>query len=571
MKIEDVTGGKVKTGNTVYNMVEAKFGGVVVWPLNATVTYQVVSGTPYFVFYNEYEQMVYSADKLRADGSLHAKMFGDVRVLENGVVKQTLLSVELHLTLPSSSPFSIYDNSVYGQNLGTTETSQQSSSVYVSYETSFPINGGTLYQEANVRTVVSTDYGSWTTISDTPTGNPYSYHVAIGATQYTHQTSSDECSAAGGSTQLYFPSGTCYHLQAFNRTRTRTVTENCTYTATGSTIHAEPKPNQTETVPWIATIEDTPTVTIVSGDTTAFHFNASTLAVSIDSRGTTPGSQRSMTFRATNSNVTADVTVYQEANVATTTYVYDLSIVIDYNGNLPYTSGNYGVTGCSKRTPTTTYTSQAPPEIGYPQSTPSTISVENCTAHDGNDNPITSVSGEFGFALGVTQNGSSQRTVRVTITADADNTETATASKTQDAEPAQPYIAKAELLPFIANFNAGNFVNGKTYTMFTITGSHNTSSATLQDVWFKYKVNNSVDYSVRIGELQVSEQSSSDLPELIPYSGYTLPTFKAGETYGYNDTFRSGDTVYAWFTVGNKGIIDELDTYENNPYYISIT
>ena len=558
MKMEDVTGGQIKIGSTVYNMVEAKFGGVVVWPLNAAVTYQVVSGTPYFVFYNQNEQMVYSADKLKADGSLHAKMFGDVRVLENGVVKQTLPSVELHLTLPSASPFTIIGNSVYGNNLGTTETPQQSSAIYVNYETSFPINGGTLYQEANVRTVVDTDYGEWQTISDTPTGNPYDYHVDIDATQYTHRTSSDECSAAGGSTQLYFPSGTCYHLQAVNRTRTRTVTENCTYTATGSTIHAEPQQPQTETVPWIATIEDTPTVTIVSGDTTAFHLSTSTLAVTIDSRGRVSGSQRSMTFRATNSNVTADVTVYQEANVATTTYTYDLSIAIDYNGNLPYTSNTYVVTGRSKRTPTTRYTSGAPPETGNPQSTQSTVSVVNCTAHDGNNNPVTYVSGDFGFALSVTQNGSSQRTVNVTITADADNTKTASDSRTQEAQPAAPYISSAELRPFIATFNGGNFVNGHTYVMFDITGAYNVTSATLQSVNFLYKVNNGVEYTIPIGQLQVTQQSSSDMPELVPASGYTLPLFKANETYGYNDRFVSGDTVYVRFTVGDKGIIDTL-------------
>lgn len=557
--IDELIGMRFKQGNTTYEAVEIKFRDQVLWPIGTS--YTIV--TPVTWHWSQ-------GSMLYANGSNRVWFSADVLVTTGGTTT-TISDATLVPSLDLGTEYYI-DDSLYvkGYNLGTTETTQYNERVRLSYGTaSVQVS---VYQEANVRNVVSTDYGSWTTISDTPTGNPYDYHVDISATQYTHQTSSDECSAAGGSTQLFFPSGTCYHLQAVNRTRTRTVTEYCTYTATGSTVHTEPQPNETQTnIPWIATIEDTPAVTIVSGDTTAFHLNTSTFAVTIDSRGTITGSQRSMTFRATNSNVTADVTVYQEANVATTTYVYDLSIVIDYNGNLPYTSGNYGVTGCSKRTPTTTYTSQAPPEIGYPQSTPSTISVENCTAHDGNNNPITSVSGEFGFALGVTQNGSSQRTVRVTITADADNTETATASKTQDAEPAQPYIAKAELLPFIANFNAGNFVNGKTYTMFTITGSHNTSSATLQDVWLKYRVNNSIDYSVRIGELQVSEQSSSDLPELIPYSGYTLPTFKAGETYGYNDTFRSGDTVYAWFTVGNKGIIDELDTYEDNPYYISIT
>lgn len=554
--MEDVTGGQIKIGGTVYNMVEAKFGGVVVWPLNAAVTYEVVSGTPYFVFYNQNEQMVYSADKLKADGSLHAKMFGDVRVLENGVVKQTLPSVELQLALPSTSPFTIIGNSVYGNDLGTTETPQQSSAIYVSYETSFPINGGTLYQEANVRTVVSTDYGDWQTVSDTPTGNPYDYHVDIDATQYTLATSADVCSAAGGSTQLFFPSGTCYHLQAVNRTRTRTVTENCTYTATGSTIHAESKPNQTETVPWIATIEDTPTVTIVSGDTTAFHLNTSTLAVTIDSRGKVTGNQRSMTFRATNSNVTADVTVYQEANVATTTYAYDLVISIYETGNLSYLADNYAVTGRSKRTPTTTYTSNVPPVVGNPESVASAISTTNCTANDGNGNTITTVSGDFGFFIQTTDNySSSTRTVAVAIA--PDGVTPVSDSRTQEAQPAAPYISSARLTPFIATFNGGNYVNGHTYVMFEITGSYNVTSATLQNVNFLYKVNNGIEYTVPIGELQVT-QSSSDLPELLPASGYTLPLFKANEIYGYNNRFNSGDTVVVRFTVGNTGIVGTL-------------
>ena len=432
MKIEDVSGGKVKIGNTVYNMVEAKFGGVVVWPLNATVTYQVVSGTPYFVFYNEYEQMVYSADKLRADGSLHAKMFGDVRVLENGVVKQTLLNKELHLTLPSDSPFTVYNNSVYGENLGTTPTSQQSSRVFVSYETSSPINGGTLYQEANVRTVVSTDYGSWTTISDT-TGNPYDYHVAIGATQYTLATSADVCSAAGGSTQLFFPSGSCYHLQAINRTRTRTVTENCTYTATGSTIHAEPQQPQTETVPWIATIEDTPTIT---GSATGFTRDGMT--VSIANRGTNNNDQassaaRSVTYTATNGSganaVTATVTIHQEANVPEQSYRFILSVDIDVDGKIPALPGICDVYYVSRRATTKVYPSGASVDLGT-----SDITTSVSVTGTGSATPsVNSVTGAGQFTLSVDQNYDTENEKTITVTISTAGATPASDTVTQEA------------------------------------------------------------------------------------------------------------------------------------------
>lgn len=433
MKIDDILGGKMKHGSTVFDIVEAKYNGVVVWPLNSAITYQVVSGTPYFVFYNQNEQMVYSADKLKADGSLHAKMFGDVRVLENGVVKQTLPSVELHLALPSTSPFTIIDNSVYGNNLGTTETSQQSSLVHVSYETSFPINGGTLYQEANVRTVTSTDYGNWQTISDVPTGSPYGYHVSIGATQYIHSTTADECSAAGGSTQLFFPSGSCYHLQDVDRTRTRTVTENCTYTATGSTVHAEPQANQTETVPWIATIEDTPTIT---GSATGFTRNGMT--VSIANRGTnnndqTSSAARSVTYTATNGSgantVTATVTIYQEANAPEMSYQYLLSLDIDVDGKISAEPGVYDVYYVSRRSTTKVYPSGSSVDLGT-----SDITTSVSVTGTGSATPsVNSVTGTGKFVLSVGQNWDTENEKTITVTISTAGATPASDTVTQEA------------------------------------------------------------------------------------------------------------------------------------------
>lgn len=560
MKMEGVAGGKL--GNTNYTMVEAKYGGVVVWPTSVATTYEIDRNTLYYVFYNGNGQAVYSATRLKADGSLHAKLYGDVKVYENNVYKRTILTAELEIRLPTTSPFYVSDNSIYSSNLGTTETSVQTSDVYMSYATYGPTFGPTITQEANVKTYVDTVYGEKS--YGTPSVVRIYGYTLMGFTASDYTSSSSPCPASGGTATLQY--GTCFHLEDVETPWTRSVTNRYTYTATGATLHGEPQTPQSDYDLITNTVPDTPTIVKFSG---ASAITLSELTVTIPDRGTNEGAARSATFRATNGDATPqDVTIYQEANVATTTYVYDLVIAIYGSGNLSYLADNYPVTGHSKRTPTTTYTSGSS-TTGTAQSVSSTITATNCTANDGNGNTITTVSGDFGFFVQTTDNYSGQ-TRNIVVAIAPDGVTPVSDSRTQDAQPAQPYIEEADLTPFIATFNSGNFVNGKTYTMFTITGSHNTSSATLQDVWFKYRVNNSIDYSVRIGELQVSQQSSSDLPELVPYSGYTLPTFKAGETYGYNDRFSSGDTVYAWFTVGNKGIIGQLDTHENSPFYITI-
>ena len=544
MKLENVTEGKITLGSTTYRMVEAKYGGVVVWPTSYVISYAIVSGS--------IQRSYSSGSSLNAAGTNYATFTGSVQEYHNGTAYGQPFTATLTPRLLSGSPLILDGNKIYGPDLYQTPTSVESYTVALNYANS-GYSSGTVTQEANVKTLVSIgekqyDYGHSTT---TTTDNNY-YLESFTASPY--NGSSYPIPAAGGSSNKTTLS---YYAGHVHTVTTYTPWEQyANYSFTSGASSAELYDSGTEQTGQTSTpVTDTPTIAVVSGGT---GFSRSGNEVTAEYRGTTTGPARSVTYQATNNGITRTVTIYQEANVATTTYVYDLSIAIDYNGNLPYTAYTYVVAGRSKRTPTTTYTSGAPPETGYPQSTQSTISVVNCTAHDGNNNPVTYVSGDFGFALSVTQNGSSQRTVSVTITADADNTKTATDSRTQEAQPAAPYIRSAELRPFIATFNGGNFVNGHTYVMFDITGAYNVTSATLQSVNFLYKVNNGVEYTIPIGQLQVTQQSSSDLPELVPASGYTLPLFKVNETYGYNDRFVSGDTVYVRFTVGNTGIIDTL-------------
>lgn len=554
MKMEGVAGGKL--GNTNYTMVEAKFNGRVVWP--TAFTYVVTSVTVNYTGGVNY---------IKANGSNWAYLTGTVEKRSGSTVIETLYNQSLTPTLVSgtySSYFYIEGTRIRANSLGTEETAIE---YYVGVRGTYGTSGASstvyTYLQRNQKTAYGSPiYGEKVYGATTDTGSPHDYYISSLSSSNGYTSSSSPCPASGGSTTVSYYAAT--HLQDTITPWTRTVTQYYTYTALDEPVASTT--TETGSDPGVRTVNDTPTITRYSGDT---NITISGNTVTIPNRGTNEGSARNTTFRAVNGDKSASITIYQQENVATTTYVYDLAISISETGNLSYQAGNYDVTGRSRRTPTTTYTSNVPPVVGNPEDVASAISTTNCTANDGNGNPITSVSGYFGFYIQTTKNSTgSTRTVSVSIA--PSGVTPVSDSRTQDAEPAQPYIAKADLMPFIATFNGGNFVNGKTYTNFSITGSHNTSSATLQDVWFKYRVNNSIDYSVRIGELQVSEPSSFDLPELIPYSGYTLPTFKAGETYGYNDRFSSGDTVYAWFTVGNKGIIGQLDTHENSPYYVTI-
>ena len=542
--MEDVTGGKVKIGNTTYTMVEAKYNGSVVWPTSVTTSYTVTAA--HIVFYLNGSE-TYNYDHITADGSVYAKVFGDVDVYENGVKVRTLSWVQLETRVSSGTSLYVSNNEIHGPDWYTTEASSQTATVMASYQTSYAYSAGTITQEANVKTLYDTQYGEKQYGTETVV-REYDYHSSISANHYT--TSIAQGCPANGSTgeggsgyNVTLSFGTCYHLKDTLTPWTRTVTDRYKYTATGNTLWPEAQSPQTGSDPNTYTVSDTPTL---SGGATGF--NRSGMTVTIESEGTDYENGRSATYVATNGTATASVTIYQQANTRTTTYSYDLAIEIYPDGNLSYKAMTYAVSGRSQRVATTSYASGAP-STSQTQSVESTISTTNCTAHNGSGTPISTVSGYFGFAIDVAQNTGAARTVSVGISAGG---VTASDPRTQDAYT-PPQQNKATIMPFVPNFTvAGMYQFGKVYTMFTVTEG-TVTSATLTGTVLHYKKINSqgsLESSVQIGSLTVSE--ATPFPELVATG---VPTFQ------------SGDTIEVWFSATGTGVIDQM-TYQH--YEVSL-
>ena len=305
MTIDDVTGGAFKVGNTTYNMVEAKYNGVVVWPTSQPVvtTYVVVASSVYYIFSN-------SGNILLASGSNYAEVYGNVLVQEDGVTVDTLYDVRLNVALPSGSPFRIDNNRIFGYNLGGTEKAQQESIVKVTYSTSASADATTkIYQEANVDTQ-STVVGQkiYDHTQDAITYRDYG--MSFSANRYTSDIAGGRCPANGGSATL---SLSAWHWEDVYTPWTQTTTT--THSFTSGYEYSESNVASGTELTDSDKIWDNPSI---SGSTTGFSRNG--LAVTIASYLTQSwhwDEGRSVTYTATvtkhdNTTLSSAVTLYQD-------------------------------------------------------------------------------------------------------------------------------------------------------------------------------------------------------------------------------------------------------------------
>ena len=527
MKFEDISEGKIKIGSTTYNMVEAKYGGVVVWPTGqpvVVVTYAVVSAG--FSYSSGY--------RLNAAGTNYGIATGTVQEYHNGEPYGSPFAAALSARLPSGSPLTLVGDKIYGPSLGTYETSEESYRVLVCYDQSAYVTSW-IVQEPNVKTRTGInskvyDYSS----SETTESDTGYYLESFTASPY--NGTSYPCPASGGTSTLSYYAG-----HTHNVTVTTPWTRTANYSFTSGATSTEPYDSGSEITSQTSTpVTDTPTIT---GSATGFSRSGN--EVTIANRGTVTGPQRSITYTASNGGVTKTVSIYQEANTSSTTYVYDVVIAIEQSGNLSYLADNYPVSGRSRRTPTTTYTSNVPPVVGTPEDVTSTVSATNCTANDGSGGPISSVRGYFGFFIQTTDNYSGA-TRNVVVSISPTGGTPVSDSRTQNYYV--PQVVAATLQPFIPDFNVpGMYEYGKVYVMFDVTQGSITST-TMTGVKMYYNLQNSqgsLQTYVNVGTLQVTE--TTPFPLLVTSTGANVPVFS------------SGDTIEAWFQVdGSTGDVTVL-------------
>lgn len=533
MKMENVTGAKLVHNGTTYNMVEAKFNGTIVWPLSVTVSYRVTSAN--LVFYRN-GQEIYTYDYIPADGSVYAKVFGDVAVYENNVYKRTLEWVQLNVRISSGTNLYVSDNEIHGQDWATTESSEQSASVMASYETSMAVSAGTITQEANVKSASGSPvYGEKDyDYEHQQRSNPYGYHVELTAGNY----SSPSAAASAGAHTTSLSVSNAYHWEDVSTPYTQTVTQNYTYTARpGQTFPESTTISDTEVAP--ERVSDSVTPEKVSGDSA---ITLSGLTVTIPSRGTVLGNARSATFRATNGTASSDVTIYQAANTRTTAYTYEREIEIQHTGDMPASAAIYSVTYSSYRTLTYTYSS-GETETGTKEAYAATIAGTNCTPS------TSSVSGAGAFTIEVDANASTTQTKTVSVSLTSGGT-TVSDSRTQSASvPTSQNVATFK--PFIFPYNAGPYLKGKVYYQFLIESGSVTSS-TITGLNFRYQVNGGTKQTVQIGSFLAEEHTD---PTALEPQGVTIPTFSSG-------------TIKCWFEVtGSKGSFDVINADEDTYYY----
>lgn len=528
--MQDVLGGKL--GGTTLTMVEAKYNGVVVWPLQSTTTYEVSSA--YLVYYRDGAE-IYTYNYIPADGSVYAKCFGDVKVYENGVYSRTLSWVELEVSLTSGSSLYISDNEIHGPDRGYVETPAQAATVMATYGGSLPRSAGQITQEANVKTASgSPTYGEKVyDYEHQVQGEPYGYHVELSATDF--YTEARAASAGLNTTSLSVSNA--YHWLPTITPYTQTVSQHYTYTARPQGRDETRTISDTESVD--ERILDSVSPTKVSGDSA---ITLSGLVVTLPSRGTTPGEMRSATFRAVNGDAQDEVTIYQQRNrIESTTYDYDLSVSIQHTGRIPASGGLYGVTYTSRRVTIDTYSSGAQ-DSSAPVAIAASVSGINCTPD------VSSVSGQGAFAISVDQNTSqaSTRTISVTLTVDASHS--ATDSRTQEASQA---AVVASLSPVILPAAAGVYEKGVIYVSFGVT-SGTLASTTLYGVQFHYIVNGGSESVVDVGSITVTD-GADPMPALQDLSSAIgIPSFT-----------RPGYQVEAWFSATGTGDVDTM-TY---PHY----
>ena len=534
MKLEDVESAKIKVGNTTYNMVEAKYGGVVVWPTGqpvVVVSYSVISGSVNYTYSSGF--------RLNAAGTNYAIATGSVQEYHNGEPYGSPFTATLNPRLPASSPLTISGNRIYGPYLGDDETTEEYYTVYVNYSQSTYVSSS-VAQEPNVKTRTGInskvyDYSS----SVTTESNTDYYLESFTASPY--NGTSYPCPASGGTSTLSYYAGHT-HLVVVTTPWTRTAN----YSFTSGATSTEPYDSGTEITSQTSTqVTDTPTIT---GSATGFSRSGNT--VTIANRDTVTGPQRSVTYTAANGGITRTVSIYQEANTSSTTYVYDVVIAIEQSGNLSYLADNYPVSGHSKRTPTTIYDSGAR-EQGTPVGVSATVSATNCTANDGLGNPVTSVSGDFGFFIQTTDNYSGA-TRNVVVSISPTGGTPVSDSRTQNYYVVQ--VVAATIEPLIPDFNVpGMYEYGKVYVVFNVTQGSITST-TMTNVKLYYNLQNSqgsLQTYIDVGTLQVTE--TTPYPLLVTSTGVNVPVFS------------SGDTIEAWFQVdGSTGDVTSLTCNHHN-------
>lgn len=498
MKMENVTGAKLVHNGTTYNMVEAKFNGTVVWPLSVTVSYRVTSAN--LVFYRN-GQEIYTYDYIPADGSVYAKVFGDVDVYENNVWKRTISWVQLDVRISSGTSLYVSDNEIHGPDWATTESSEQSATVMAFYETSMAVSAGTITQEANVKSASGSPvYGEKDyDYEHQQRSNPYGYHVELTAGDY----SSPSAAASAGAHTTSLSVSNAHHWEDVSTPYTQTVTQNYTYTARPGQTFPEPTTiSDTEVAP--ERVSDSVTPEKVSGDSA---ITLSGLIVTIPSRGTVPGDARSATFRATNGTASADVTIYQQLNrIESTSDVYDLSVDIDVAGDISASGGLFSVDYVSYVTTTNVYSSGAP-EVLAREPLTAAVSTSPDSIADTN-----SVSGSGSFAISVPQNDTGlARSISVSLTA---NGQTASDSANQEAAA----ILTAEVYANIA-------INGAPKLRLKMTAGSVTFPVTLTEVYYHYILTGTTnEVSIRCRRNVTVEADDTDTDIVGP------PLFSNGET-----------------------------------------
>ena len=355
MKIDDVIGGQFTHGGTTYQMIEAKLGGTIVWPLN--YTYSIVSAS-----------VVYSAGSYlyakgsAATGGNYAYLVGDVNVYANGVYIRTISNASLVPTLPQNTWFTVNSsNSILASNLGTTPTSTHSEQVTATYGNSSVTV--TITQEANIESVASATatgdrhyYGP----TDVASSN---YWVDFRSDKYTSPSSA--APASGATTQALWATLTLSagHTEVYTRHYNQDALVVYSYTS-GAT--SEP----TTVSNYYTNLTEQSGPTAISDNATitgsAAGFTRSNLVVTVSSEldvehieGTSPNQYgRKVTFRATNnndSNTYQDVTLYQAVNRIENTSsntarswgtVYDTNTPDDYKASLSLNRYNSSSSTC---------------------------------------------------------------------------------------------------------------------------------------------------------------------------------------------------------------------------------
>ena len=335
MKIDDVIGGQFTHNGVTYQMVEAKMGNTVVWPLS--YTYEIVAGTVV---------VTYSAGSyIYASGSNHATVAATVNVLVNGVVVSTITGAALTPSLPAGDALYADGNEIHGYDLGTTAKAQLTESVTVTYgnaSTSVSIT-----QEANVITTESiVPYGSkkYNTAQTTTTYD--NYYLSLTSNKYSSASIAAPASGATASADQATLSYVATHYEEDTTPWTQNAKQTYHWSSHPTTQYyyiIEDYYSGSD-ITRQATVNDTATI---SGSATGFA--RSGMNVSIASEGTTEYTNgRSCTYTATvnkhgGGTKTDTVTLYQAQNIKTN----DQLIISEKSYGSPYettSDGSYSVT-----------------------------------------------------------------------------------------------------------------------------------------------------------------------------------------------------------------------------------